>query len=381
MPVILLTLIFTRPFISSLAFPYLNFIYSALLFAVAFIWLVIKKPALKLIKPAEYPLILFILTLLVSVIFSRDKITSANELYKYLSAVLLFIISASFSEEERNKIIFYIVVAATTISLLAIYQYFFGFRNVLNYLSRENIGKEPNEFLYDYINGRRVFFPFVTPNILGGYLAMVIPLTLTQKYRLWLIVPLCCALLLTKSLGALLSIFLGLAIYLYLKGNPSKRNIIFLAGLLIIIVGVLISRQVMQKSHTQPVFSAIMRFNYWRDTLGIIKAHFWTGVGLGNFNLIQSRYAHNSYLQIWAESGISGIVSILWLIIIVFKGSLKNLRNTAHNTQIVALITANAVFLIHNFIDFTFFLPEISLIWWIILGLTLGLPRTIPKEI
>ena len=68
-----------------------------------------------------------------------------------------------------------------------------------------------------------------------------------------------------------------------------------------------------------------MRLNYWADSLKIIKVYPWTGTGLGNFNLTYARYAHNSYLQIWAEMGILGIIAFLWLIITVLKSGLKNL--------------------------------------------------------
>lgn len=116
----------------------------------------------------------------------------------------------------------------------------------------------------------------------------------------------------------------------------------------------------------------MMRLSYWKDTLKIIKVKPFTGVGLGNFNLLQSRYAHNSYLQIWAEMGILGITSILWLIIAGLKSIIKHIKTSPHRNQIICLITTNTAFLIHNFVDFTFFLPEVALIWWIILGLNVS---------
>jgi len=116
-----------------------------------------------------------------------------------------------------------------------------------------------------------------------------------------------------------------------------------------------------------------MRLNYWVSTLRIIKNSPWTGVGLGNLNpILQSRYgheyAHNSYLQIWAEIGILGIASFFWLIVMVFKSAFKNIKDSPNKPQISSLITASSVFLIHNLVDFSFFLPETSLIWWVILG-------------
>jgi putative inorganic carbon (HCO3(-)) transporter len=145
-----------------------------------------------------------------------------------------------------------------------------------------------------------------------------------------------------------------------------------LFDLLVIVVLVLISRSTTQREHILPAFSLIKRLDYWQGTLQIIKSSPLIGVGLGNFDLVQSRYAHNSYLQIWAEMGILGIISILWLIIAVFKSAFMNIKKGTQNNQIVGFISANTVFLAHNFVDFTFFLPEVAMIWWIIVGLIIS---------
>lgn len=370
MLVVLLTLIFIRPFISSLAFPYLNSLYSALFLIFLITWVIYKGISLKKIPALKYPLILFSLALIISVAFSTDKLNSLKELYKYTSGILLFLIVASLTEKNRIYVIRTIVFAGLIISLLAIYQYFFGLQHILNYISREKIS---GPFALDYLSRKRVFFPFVTPNTLGGYLAMIIPLALINKNRTWFIIPLSFALLLTRSLGALLSIFLALVIYFYLQGKPEKRKVIFLLGLLIAIAAVFIARAATQKQHLQPVFSTVMRLNYWKDTLRIIKASPLVGVGLGNFNLAHSRYAHNSYLQIWAEMGILGLISWLWIIFASFKSGFQKLRASENQYYIIAgLASASVAFLAHNLIDFSFFLLEVSLIWWVISGLILS---------
>jgi len=243
---ILLTLISVRPFISSLAFPLANFIYTSLLIATVLVWIITKRPSLKALKPIMYPFGIFILALCI----------------------------------------------------------------------------------LDYISQRRTFAPFVIPNTLGGYLAMIIPLALIYKQRYWTIALLLLALLLTKSLGALLSIFLALVIYFYLQGRLGKRSIIFLCGLLIILGLVFTLRADIQKEHLRPIFSTTMRLRYWAGTLRVIQRYPLTGVGLGNFNLTESRYAHNSYLQICAEMGILGLISLLWLIFKSFKIGLKKLKNS-----------------------------------------------------
>ncbi len=367
MLIILLILIFIRPFISSLAFPYLNAIYSILLIIFLIIWFINRGIAIKKIKFLKYPLLLFCLTLVVSVGFSSNRFVSFREIYKYIGGLFLFLAAASLTYEDKIRVIRTLILSGLVISLLAIYQYFFGFQHILNYIAQQQ-NLEP--FVLDYLSRKRVFFPFVTPNTLAGYLAMIVPLVLLHKKKIYFIITLSFALLLTKSLGGLLSLFLALLIYFFLQGKFEKRKVVLFLALVVIISSTFIIRSTGQKPHLKPAFSTIMRLNYWKDTLKIIKANPLTGVGLGNFNLPQSRYSHNSYLQIWAETGILGIVSFLWLIISVLKSAVKNIKNSQNKKLLAGLITANAIFLIHNLIDFSFFLPEVSLIWWVILGLS-----------
>lgn len=382
MLVTLLILIFIRPFISSPAFPYINFIYSILLFSFLVIWIIAKGVHLDKIKPIKYPLMLFVLALFISLVFSQDKIISMKELYKYITGLLLLLTSVSLTHKHRDRTILCLVIAGFFIGLLAIYQYFFGFQRLLAYIAKQGI---TDPFILDYVSRKRVFFPFVTPNVLGGYLAMIIPLALTYKERISLIIPLSFALLLTRSVGGLLSLFFGLAIYFYLQGKFGKKRVIFLFGLLITIVFVLIVRSSTPKQHVQPIFSTIMRLSYWQDTLGIIKAHVFSGVGLGNFNLTYSRFAHNSYLQIWAEMGILGIISFFWFIAALSKSAFSNAGRVAQDSRAPCLIAAYTVFLVHNFVDFTFFLPEVTMVWWVISGLMLckdgnKYPATLPPS-
>jgi O-antigen ligase len=116
-----------------------------------------------------------------------------------------------------------------------------------------------------------------------------------------------------------------------------------------------------------------MRLNYWKETWEIIKIHPLIGAGLGNFNLVYSRYAHNSYLQFFAETGMLGIAGLLWLVYAVFIYGLKrSFKDNKNDCLTLWLLLAGSVFLLDNLTSFSFFLPEVSLIWWVILGCILA---------
>lgn len=363
MTALLVSLIFIRPFISSLAFSYLNALYSYLLLGFLLLWNALNlhrgRRAGSNLPYRE--IIIFIAALLISSIFSTDKWISIGELYKYISGLLIFILAFSLDTKSERLIICSILLSGLAISILAIYQYLWGFQRVLGYVLGQNIS---NPFVLNYITQKRAFIPFVTPNILGGYLAMLIPLALIDKERKWYILPMSLALFFTKSIGAYLAIFIALILYFYLQKKITPKTIILFLGVLITIVLVFFIRMASQKYYTQPSFSTLMRLGYWRSALIMIWKYPLTGVGLGNFNLVVSRYAHNSYLQICAEMGVLGLVSFLWLVIGVLKSAFKDSMSPG-------LFASVGVFLIHNLIDFSFFLPEISLIWWLLLGILL----------
>lgn len=366
MLLILLIAIFARPFISTLAFPYLNFIYSTGLLIFLAIFVIYKKLSFSKLPVLIYPVILFVLALLVSLIFSQNKISSLAQLYKYITGLLLFLAAVSLSENDKSLAIQAIVLTGLAASLLAIYQYFLGFHHVSDYLANNRLALP---FASDYLDRRRVFLPFVTPGVLGGYLAMVIPLFLIDKNRIWLVLPVFLALFLTGSLGAFLSLFCALIIYFCLEGKLKKSKIAVLSGLFIAIIIIFIYRSAARIEHIRPFFSTVARLNYWKEALGIIQAHPLAGIGLGNFNLKASRYAHNSYLQIWAEMGILGLFAFIWTAYTVLKSCVKNLAQLPYKREAACLLVAILVFLIHNFLDFTFFLPEVVFVWWVILGL------------
>jgi O-antigen ligase len=279
---------------------------------------------------------------------------------------MIFLSCSYLTQEQKKTVVDCLVLSGVSIGLAAIYQFFFGFQHTLE---RLDPGIQYSQFTMEYLCLKRVFFPFVTPNILAGYLAITIPLCLTLKNgKLIALVPFS-ALCLTRSIGGLLSLLIGLSVYYYLKGINRK---VFLGICAVAVISGLIFvwRSTGIHAHIKPFFSLGMRIDYWEHTLRIIREFPLTGIGIGNFNLAASRYAHNSYLQIWAEMGILGLISILWISIDTLKHLFKRIKNPPAKNILYGLAAANLVFLVNNAYSFDFFLPEISLIWWTILGLS-----------
>jgi O-antigen ligase len=358
-----LIIIFTRPFLSSLIYPYFDFIHSLLFLSLLTVWIVAERLSLKKLSPIKFPLIVFGLSLIVSIVFSQNKINSMALSYRYFIPILMLWAVSNLNQKNKQLVVDCLVWAGFIISLLALRQYFFGFDDTLRFMAAEKIN-DPDAILI--LQRKRVFAPFVTPDVLASYLIMILPLAALRK-KVFIVIPVFLALLLTKSLGALISMLLASGIYFYVNRKFSRKAILGLTGLFLIFVAGVIIRSFGPDGQMHPWFSLAMRLSYWHDTWAVIKDHLMTGVGIGNFNLCACRYTHNSYLQLWAETGVLGVAAFLWLMV-------KILGN---KKQLSLLAIATIVFLIHNFSEFTFFLPEVVFIWWAIAGLSLDEVETL----
>jgi O-antigen ligase len=346
----------------------MNFIYSVGLFVFLLIWHLVKNNPLNITKPVAIALGSFFISLTASLFNSADKLTGLLMLCQYLNACLLFLACQYLPPEDKEKTAQCLILAAILISLFALYQFFFGFQYTLNYITIHQIN---DPVAQEAIRTRRAFAPFITPNALGGYLIMLIPLAFAMAKFRWTFLLLAAALIVTRSLGAIFSLC-SVLIFYYLWEKQIKLHVLFAAIFLMTLTMVtLFLRTQTDASWYHPLFSSQMRWDYWVETWHLIKAHPWIGVGLGGFDLTNSRYAHNSYLQLWAEAGPLAIGALMFLLATLIRASLAFIRDTKSSALTTASFLAICAFLVHNIIDFTLLLPETGLIAAVIAGLVL----------
>jgi len=106
--------------------------------------------------------------------------------------------------------------------------------------------------------------------------------------------------------------------------------------------------------------------------MAIIKAHPITGVGAGNFKEVflkykvgvttNTRYAHNILLHQGVETGILGLLSVVYLIILFLRKFKEDPKNSI-------ILLGGLAFFSHNLIDNTYFIPQVGLFFWILLAL------------
>jgi len=132
-------------------------------------------------------------------------------------------------------------------------------------------------------------------------------------------------------------------------------------------------------------FSGSGRMKYWQEAINMIKDYPVFGVGLNTYSIVGrgykinwGGYPHNCYLQMAVEIGIVGLLSFLWIIFVIFRNSLKNLKIMNDPFLQLALLGALAGyygFLVHSFFDTNFYSVQLGSLLWLVMGIIIAVQR------
>ncbi|MDD5491839.1 MAG: O-antigen ligase family protein [bacterium] len=316
--------------------------------------------------------LLYLTGISVSYLYSVNQFNTRNELFNHFNYYLFFYLCPLLLAEDywRDLFLKLLGIAAGLISLIILWQVWSG----------------------EQVTGG----PLLNANIASGFFVLVLPvliyrLVLAGQEKktvagygldLVLIILVLAGLLGNRSLGSWISLYFSMLLFLGLRqkmysgknnGWPSKKYI--LAGLLL--SALVIGYFLVAKMREPEVFNRLL---WWRGALSMIRDHSLGGVGLGNFGSaflvyktagLNSLYAHNQFLQLWAEIGIFSLLFWLLGFYSTFRESLKKLalQEPQKQYQSVALICGTCGLLVYNLIDYSLSIPAIAIIWWIMFGL------------
>ena len=181
---------------------------------------------------------------------------------------------------------------------------------------------------------KRIFSTLENPNVLAGYLDVMICLALgmflkisgsTQKIILAVVIAaLTACLAMTYSRGA----FLSIAIVFVICGIVKDRRLLIL--FIILTASIIYSdstflQRILSIFTTSTDSSEGLRVGIWVSTISMIADHPFVGIGWGAFKFVYPQYnyylqdttqtiyhAHNLYLQTAAEVGIVGALAYFW---------------------------------------------------------------------
>ena len=127
--------------------------------------------------------------------------------------------------------------------------------------------------------------------------------------------------------------------------------------------------------------SMATRIEIWKVGAGLLKENPILGIGLGQYEnqyklnaerILEKKpfeetrlHSHNLYMEFWLETGLLGLLSFLWITVLVFKEGFKKLDIEDKKMQ-TALFIMLVYILVHGIIDLTFFKNDLALIFWMI---------------
>ncbi|MEE9316595.1 MAG: hypothetical protein V3U97_05740, partial [bacterium] len=138
----------------ALTLVYLFSLFALLLYSILLVWV---PPATSesqtsfrvQLKRLSFPLVLFLSMAYISLLFSTNRFNSRNEIFNLLNYFFLFyLVTTIIKKKERQNLIRLVLLVGIFLSITGIYQ---------------------------FIRGNVAAGTMVNPNILAGYLTMVIP--------------------------------------------------------------------------------------------------------------------------------------------------------------------------------------------------------------
>lgn len=254
----------------------------------------------------------------------------------------------------------------------------------------------------DRLSATFVHLPYLTtsyPNAFALFLLSVMPHALLQlnkfRDRPWLIINglILSSLLLTFSRGSFI-VGVGIIAILFLlrKIRFDKQAALVLIG----VVALTATFQVMRPdslgqnsfedkytlSSEEKTSSVSERMDFWKGAIGMIKTYPLFGAGPDTFEYIFPQYQtnllansdhpHNMFLKQASEFGIPSALLLLVLLVYALYGLRKTYRtNNIH----LALGLAVLAMVGHNLLDYNLNFTSNALIFYILLGLIIGLTR------
>lgn len=283
--------------------------------------------------PFDVPVALFVFLSGVSIMVSPDRGFSFYNWYNLVGVYVLtyFVVGQNVrSVRQVKELLLVIGMAAVFVLLDGFYQFIFG----IDISAMKWVDGDAFPELR-----KRVFSTWENPNILAGYLDIIICLAFglfikagTKQKRIVLGVLLAAGaacLAMTYARGACLVIAVIFAVYGMLKDWRVLAACVGVAVLLLVADPVLYER--LTSVFTKVDTSSEMRLAFWESTVAMIQDHPFLGIGWGAYWMVYPEYdfylqgadirivhAHNMYLNYAAEIGVPGMLAFMWL----FFGSL-----------------------------------------------------------
>jgi O-antigen ligase len=351
--------------------------------------------------PVCWGVVSFAVYAVVRYLFSDIEYVARGEMIQVLVYAFLFLaIVNNLQRQGSTQIIaLTLVFLAMAISFYALYQFFTGSDKVWGLL-------KPYE--------HRGSGTFISPNNLGGFLEMILPLglaytltsrvkPLTKVFTGYASLVILGGIVVTVSRGSWVATAVALTVFFLALLFHHAHRLPALALLLLLLAGaalfaprdIYIQTRFRQLTDSRGRVSDDGRFGIWQAAIKLWHENPWFGIGPAHFNSRFGKYrpepvqtsperVHNDYLNTLADWGIIGVALVAGAFVLLYAGALRTWRavrgseNTLgeRRSSKLALVlgasTGLLAILVHSIVDFNMHLPANALVVVALMALLTG---------
>lgn len=308
---------------------------------------------------------------------------SINALFfKWGQYILIYFLvqDTLFSYRRIKNAVVILLFAGSLVALDGLFQYFFGweFRGRQIIVTAGGI--------------KAITGPFKHYNAFAAYLVCVLILFITTIFdrnsfkfsdflknkamyclKFFLLFLLLCCFLLTFSRGGWFSFLFASLLIGFFSRKWEHVVSVFSFFIIILVLAPAIRERLM--FIFQPGGDA-NRFGIWNVAWNMIKENPFLGKGVGTFmayftnynNVLGVQYAHNSFLQILAETGIFAFSSFVAFITLILWQGIKSFLKF-HDYLVLGLLCAIFGYLVHSFFDNHLYSLQLAVLFWFMAGM------------
>jgi len=329
---------------------------------------------------------------IVSVACNAVTLDAQRELMRLASYVCFYYVITDWIQTRRDTQTLLKVLMASTIAvaLFGLYQIMSGGYSALYdvlYPVQEEIRQIPpwegriTSFLEHY-NGLAAFINLVVPFCLVFALRGTDPALRT--WCKWCLAPASVALLLTQSRGGLLAFVAMLMVSAYMLAPDHKTRMRRLALVLVVcVLAGAVAGFFFQRLGEIDDYTAVSRLAIWGGAFTVFARAPLVGAGFGNLRPLMGGLlglpegwmgdAHNLYLELLAESGLTGLIAFAVLIVAALRAARRCIRQGRDEfTRLIGIATFAAVcgVLMHGTVDYLFHTaPQVAALFFLALGI------------
>lgn len=308
------------------------------------------------------PIILFLLSGLISLLHSPFHLASLNEfIRRFIYCFLAIIIIDCFEDKKSLKrIVNFLIFATYVVCIYAVIQ----FIDTRYFPAPPAKGLDP--FIWRWAFGNRIFSTFGNPNFFGDFLVVMSPIVLALFFKkksfhlllLWALITF--STIFSYSKGAWIGFGVGIIAFTFLFIgfilNISRRKKVILILLMALITVSIVSGGIFLQLKKRPDSSSFRVFT-WLSCWEMINTHPVIGTGIGTFYLTypsyrrpqiffiegmhntESDHPENEYLEVFYDEGIIGLGIFLLLLLMVLTIGFRSLSYFRKSNQNISTLS------------------------------------------